>query len=157
RIIRGSDTIWHTITQQEPEIDENRARESIRRQSGAIDNRHLEVVATPGRVDVVMTPTLQDGLPQSYFGPAEEEAAKFAGLIPPWLAETARSEDVIRLAFGAIFILVVHDRDESYHHLSRFLHSVKVDPVNSREIMYRINRPKDYLDGLSLNRITTWN
>jgi hypothetical protein len=156
-VLPGSETIWRNITGRDPDIDENRVRETIRRQSGPVGDRQLEIVVTPGRVDVVMVPGLQDGLPGMYFGPAEAEIPGFVALVRSWLDQIARVENIHRLAFGAVLVLMVHDRNASYRKLDRLLPSVRVDPVNTREFLYRINRPKMYFGNLELNRVTTWN
>jgi hypothetical protein len=150
-------TIWRNITGRDPDVDENRARESIRRQSGPVGNRQLETVVTLGRVDVVMVPALEDGLPAMYFGQAEAEIPGFVSLIGPWLDQIAQVVNIVRLAFGAVLLLTVEDRNAGYRELDRLLTSVKVDPVSTREMLYRVNRPKPYADGLELNRVTTWN
>jgi hypothetical protein len=71
KALPGAEAIWRNITGRDPDVDENRVREAIRRQSGPIDDRQLEIAITPGRVDVVMVPALQDGLPAMHFGPIE--------------------------------------------------------------------------------------
>jgi hypothetical protein len=110
----GNETIWHDLTGREPDIDENRARESIRRQIGREGDGQLETVVTPVRTDVVMSPPLQDAFQTTYFGPAEERIPGFVSLVSSWLSRTAQTGKIIRLAFGAVLLLPVENREAGY-------------------------------------------
>jgi hypothetical protein len=149
------ETLWHDLTGQEPDSDENRARESTRRQTGRVGDRQLETVVTPIRTDVFFAPVFEAGLPATSFGPAEAEIPAFVSLVTPWLDRIARIGQITRVAFGAVLLLPVPDRDTSYKELGRFLQSVNVDPASTKEILYRINRPVSR-GVLELNRLTTW-
>ncbi len=154
----GNATIWHDLTGKEPDVDENRSREGIRHQIGSESEGQLETVVTAARTDVVIfpSPPVQGVLPVTYFGPAREKIRNFVSLVMPWLRGVAETGTIIRLAFGAVLLLPVENREAGYRELDRLLRSVKVDPANSREIFYRINRPKIYGENIELNRITTW-
>jgi hypothetical protein len=149
------ETIWQDLTGREPEIDENRSRESIRRQIGREGDGQLETLVTPVRTDVVMSPPVQDIL-QANFGRAEEKLPSFASLVRSWLDRTAQTGKIIRVAFGAVLLLPVKNRDAGYRELDRLLQSVRVDPINTKELLYRINRPKIYKGEIELNRLTAW-
>jgi hypothetical protein len=151
----GNETIWHDLTAREPEIDENRVRESVRRQIGREGDGQLETLVTPVRTDIVMSPPVQDAL-QSNFGQAEEKLPDFVSLVSSWLSRTAETGKVNRVAFGAVLLLPVDNREAGYRELDRLLTSVTVDPINTKELLYRINRPKIYQGKIELNRLTTW-
>jgi hypothetical protein len=151
----GHETIWQDLTGREPEIDENRSRESIRRQVGREGDGQLETLVTPVRVDVVMSPPVQDIL-QADFGRSEEKLPGFVSLVRSWLDRTAKTGNIIRVAFGAVLLLPVENRDAGYRELDRLLPPITVDPNNTRELLYRINRPKIYEEEIELNRLTTW-
>jgi hypothetical protein len=150
------ETIWRDIIGRDPDIDENRVRESTRRQSGPLGDRQLETVVTPARADVVMTVAVQEGFPVPYFGPAEAEIRGFATLVSPWLDRIAHVGNIIREAFGAVLVLPAADRVASYRELDHLLKSVNVDPINTKDLVYRVNRPKIYGNDIELNRLTTW-
>jgi hypothetical protein len=150
------ETIWRDIIGRDPDIDENRVRESSRRQNGSVGDRQIETVVTPARTDVFMAPAVQDGLQAASFGPAETEIRAFVSLVSPWLDRIGRTGNVIRVAFGAVLLLPADDREASYRQLDRLLTSVNVDPIKARDLLYRINRPKTYKSVLELNRMTTW-
>src|SRR5215467_10496662 len=78
RSLPGFETIWRDINGRDPDIDENRRRENVRRQSGPVGDRRLETVVTPGRTDVAMAAALQEAPPPTFFfGPAEAEFREF--------------------------------------------------------------------------------
>ena len=88
------------------------------------------------------------------FGPFETAAEKFEEIIKPWLASLENV--ILRLAFGAILVYPAEDRNEAYQILGRYVPSIRVDPDATRELLYRVNRPKILADGMELNRITNW-
>jgi hypothetical protein len=63
-----------------------------------------------------------------------------------------------RLAFGAVLVCQSDSKEDAYEKLGTILSSVKVDPKNMRELVYRINWPQmsNVVPGLELNRITGW-
>ena len=152
----GSETIWHDLTGREPDIDENRARDGIRRQSGRESDGQLETVVTPARTDVVISTAVQDALQAAYFGSAKDKIPGFVSLVSSWLSRMVQTGKITRVAFGAVLLLPVDNREVGYRELDRLLPSVTVDPINTKELFYRINRPKIYKGNIEFNRITTW-
>jgi hypothetical protein len=65
--------------------------------------------------------------------------------------------DVIRIAFGAVVFLPAESRQKAYEDIGRYVPSIKVDAESTRELMYRVNRPRTGTNGVELNRITIWN
>lgn len=73
-----------------------------------------------------------------------------------WL-EVAPS--IMRLAFGPTLIVPVEGREAGYRFLSPFLHAVQVDPGNTTDLVYQINRPRPTetnINGLIVNRLSRW-
>src|SRR4051794_34676331 len=68
----------------------------------------------------------------------------------------AQTGKITRVAFGAVLLLPVDNREIGYRELDRLLASVTVDPISTKELLYRINRPKIYKGNIVLNRLTTW-
>ena len=63
------------------------------------------------------------------------------------------------MAFGSIINLPSKDKKEGYTQLSAYLKNVKIDPVNSSEFMYQINRRRNStvgIEGLEINRLNKW-
>ena len=64
-----------------------------------------------------------------------------------------------RLAFGAILTYPVDNLASGYQQLSTYLPSVKLDPGNSSDFLYQINRVRDStsgIDNLRINRLSKW-
>jgi hypothetical protein len=92
--------------------------------------------------------------PKLHLGPFETEAEAFLGLARPWLADIGC--DIVRVAFGGLVLYRATDRAEAYGLLARYVPSVKVDAEHAKEVQYRVNRPRESKQGITLNRITTW-
>lgn len=64
-----------------------------------------------------------------------------------------------RLAFGATILHPVDSRKDGYMRLNKYLSSVKIDPENSSDFLYQINRPRILnLENIKLqiNRLCKW-
>jgi hypothetical protein len=64
-----------------------------------------------------------------------------------------------RIAFGAIVFLPVSNHQEGYETLSLYLPAVKLDPSNSSDFLYQINRPRELnidIPELRINRLSKW-
>lgn len=148
--------LWRQLTEQDPEVDENRAKEGLRRQVGAFGESQLEVQATAARLDVLMTPTVTPNATLDFIPDAAAALAAFNGAIGRWLGGVALSSH--RLAFGAVLFLPAEGREEAYDHFGRLVRSVRVDPARAKEVIFRVNRPthSKVLEGEILNRFTTW-
>lgn len=154
--LSASGGIWREITGRDPDIDENRVRESLRRQAGAYENGELEVQVSPIRIDVMQGPNPEKVAETPWFGPAQTEIGTFINLVKQWVERIRVQVPVSRIAFGGVVLLSAKDRSESYRELSRLLSDVRIDAINTKELIYRINRPKVGPNGLEMNRITTW-
>ncbi len=68
--------------------------------------------------------------------------------------------NLTRMAVGKNLLLPVQGgKNESYETMGKFLPGVNVDP-DSKDFLYRINRPRDYNKGsvkTNINRLMTWN
>lgn len=63
-----------------------------------------------------------------------------------------------RIAFGSTFFIGTKSRKTGYKVLSQYLPKIEIDPENSRDFLYQINRrrPSSVIDGLLINRLTKW-
>jgi hypothetical protein len=102
----------------------------------------------------VIGPPVVDGVPTFEFAPFAARVAVFDNLVCAYLDRLEAA--VVRIAFGAILQRPAENRDEAYEWIGRLAPSVKVDPANTRELIYRVNRPKMGAHGIELNRIMTW-
>lgn len=91
------------------------------------------------------------------FGPVGPRLEAFNKVVRPWLAST----DVIsnRVAIGMIAAIPMADRIDAHTALQFYIPSVKIDAEHTRDLLYRINRPKRSRSlgaEVELNRMTTW-
>ena len=133
----------------EPDTDEHVKREALRRLTVLRDDTKVEVHQTPQRGDIYLMPAAEP----SDLGAVEAHVAEFEELSHKWLQ--ALDAPVIRLAFGATYLEPAANRRAAYGRLNELLESLELDPDNSRDVFYQVNRPIT-VDGLILNRLTKW-
>ncbi len=149
--------IWLSLTGEPAEVDERRVREATRRQAGPWRNGLLEVRVGPARIDVVLAPSVpNDSDAQLDVGNFLQELECFAPMVHGWLKKSLYV-NVNRCALGAVLMMPSNSKVESYERMSKLVPSVKLDAENSKEFLYRINRPIESKQGFEINRITTWN
>lgn len=89
-------------------------------------------------------------------GPFKEEIINsFKKLMSFWLEG---SEQIIRLAFGAVLLWRVKDQTAGYKKINLFLPKVCLD-VESRDFLYQINRRRPSItkiSSLDINRLSKW-
>ncbi len=89
-------------------------------------------------------------------GPLKEEIVNpFKELMFFWLEG---SEQIIRLAFGAVLLWRVEDQTAGYKKINRFLPNIHID-VESRDFFYQINRrrlSRTKISRLEINRLSKW-
>ena len=129
-------------------------------QIGEFDGLPLQLLAQPGRLDwTINLEAALRGAPE--VSPLESGGA-FDSILPSLNKLTTKWLEVCpptnRLAVGIVLIQVVADRRSGYVQLSEYLPSVKIDPDNSTDFHYQINRPRTskVVPGLKINRLTKW-
>jgi hypothetical protein len=149
--------VWQNIVGRAPEVDENRARDRIRREQGPYGSGLLEVVTNPIRIDIRILPLPQESPGIMLLGDtAETEIRSIGALIEPWLADITATVALTRIAFAGVLIFPVEDLLSSYRELARLLPTVQIDAEHTRDLLYRVNRVKDGAYGFTYNRMTTW-
>lgn len=151
--------LWAILVGKTPEQIVNKPRDGSYTETGLrTDDERLTLSWLPGRAQFEIQPA---GLSADLFAALPREPALlptkgFHDLAASWLA-TLHEDAVFRLAFGAVLISEQPSRPVTYASLQPLLHNVKLDP-ESTDLMYRINRPRSsrVLDGLKINRISTW-
>jgi hypothetical protein len=63
-----------------------------------------------------------------------------------------------RLAFGAVLLRQTPSREDGYRELQGYLHSLRLDPANCRDLFYQVNRqrPSAVVSGCPVNRLSKW-
>ena len=151
---------WEKATRVPPETDENRPRESTRRQFGHVGDAGLLLLVTPARLDWMMGPPLPSrptAAAGAFLGDALNTAGSFTGIIAPWLGATPDIK-ALRIAFGLTAVTSTPDKSTAYDRLQELVPSVRFDAARMREVVYLVNRPAPsrHVDGMELNRITKW-
>lgn len=150
--------MWKETVGTDPETDDNRPREGVRRQIGAFGDGQLEVGIAPDRVDWILSPKAPPNIPPTpHFASLEKAMSLFVEQGKSWLQ--IGNPSIHRLAVGAVLLMPTRSKDDAYGKLGSFLKMVQVDPVNSSELFYQINwrRQSAVMPSLQLNRMTRWN
>jgi hypothetical protein len=147
---------WKAVTGNEPESKASKTTIGIHMAEGPYKHARVILNIGPGRIDWLLTPAPSSEDPAPVIGGYAETAQLFLDLIKPWLKEPPVS--VIRLAFGAVLRFPVTDKASGYNVLGQLIPSLKIDPENSFDLMYQINRPRHskIINALKLNRLSKW-
>lgn len=154
-----TEELWKVVT-GETEAAARMAIPGGKQYSGKFMGGMLVMGYAGNRADVILNH--EDGSlgsEQEFYVPSigkwNELSKTFHDAVTQLLSELAWP--INRVAFGAVLLLPVGTRQQSYEKLGQFLRSVSVDP-QSRELSFRINWPRTskVIDGLEINRITSW-
>jgi hypothetical protein len=155
------DDWWQEVLGSDPETQLIKAKRGEKSFQGAFEGGQLRLQVQPGRIDWLLASAVSnDEQPTEDFMPSvgrfDATCPRFKGLVERWLAS---SPPLKRIAFGAVILQQVPDRATGYKRLIPYLPFVKIDPDGSRDLLYRINRPRISRAGikdLRINRLTTW-
>jgi len=151
---------WSEVVGNDPSEEHKRASSGQFQQIGAFDGWQLRLLALPGRLDwtIAMEPRSQETsgvLSVIFGGPFDSALSALEKLANKWVEICPQTN---RVALGMVLIQPVADRRSGYAQLSQYLTGVEIDPDNSTDFLYQINRPRDsgVLPNLKLNRLTKW-
>ena len=150
---------WTMLVGSPAETTVSRAGIGLHQQEGPFGPGRLVLVQLPGRVDWHLSVSLRapEMEPVLSLGSFQESVNLFRPVLKKWLEV---SPPLSRAAVGSVLIQPVSDRIEGYRRIAYFLKdSVKLDPENSSEFSYSINRPRVARrteGGLVLNRLSKW-
>jgi hypothetical protein len=152
---------WRSTTETEPETVLVQAKLGQKQFQGNFAGGQLTLLLRPGRIDWLLGSAAlddQQGTGQLIpsVGRVDAMCSRFKELVDRWLL---LSPPLRRLAFGAVISLAVSDRVMGYKKLAPYLPAVKIDPEGTRDLSYRINRPRMSQTGikdLQINRLSTW-
>ena len=149
--------LWKPLVEHDPDEVHNRPREQLVQEQGPHLNGWLSVQLSSSRVDWRLNFN-PNNPPQELptVGPYDDRQQDFLQLMHKWLP---RCPAVNRLAYGANLLLPVETSQEACQKLDSLLSAVKIDPKNTRDFVYRINKRRDSqcnVEGLQINRLSTW-
>lgn len=127
---------------------------------GAFEDSTLTLSVQAGRIDWFLGPsqsTIQDG------AVAIKSVGSFPGVLDvfsrPMLKWLSKCPPVLRLAYGAVLLEPVENKELGYERLGGSLPSVRVDAKESEDFFYQINRPRTLSANrghLKINRLSKW-
>lgn len=147
---------WHDLAEadRESRVDKKLQVE----EEGVFEGLSLLLSIDLLRLQWTVAPRLlADNLPQGppTLGPFLQWKDWFRNHMHRWLT---MSPPIRRLAFAAVLVQPVENREAGYAMLDRYLRSVDIDP-QSTDFLYRINRrvrSRTDVPELHVNRLTTW-
>jgi hypothetical protein len=152
---------WEEICGHPPDSSTVRMKGAHKLEVGKFGMGILSFEVQPGRMDLVLRPLLDEqqpilGIP--ILGPYSIALAEFEVLASKWLA-FENLPLVQRLAFGTPLFMQVETLKEGYRTLARYLPALQIDPDNSSDLSYQINRPRKSTTNISsllINRLSKW-
>lgn len=151
-----SSSWWKQVTDAEPESTSARPAKGEHQEEGPFHNGNLILRVEPLRIDWIYTKKSNDAEVIPSLGTLANAVETFHAAIKRWIPLAPESN---RLAFGAVLLQPVPDKMSGYQVLSSFLPSVDLDPENSSDFRYRINRRRPSSSSsadLRINRLSTW-
>lgn len=151
---------WTDLVGQPPETRTLQPKRGGQHEEGRFEGRKLVLRVEPTRIDWLFTP-IDDGEEGEIFstiGTFPESLTAFLRLMFHWF-EIETCPLVQRLAFGAILLQPVEDRQAGYRLVSTYLPSVQLDAEGSSDFLYQINRPRNSDSGITalrVNRLSKW-
>jgi hypothetical protein len=156
-VIPISDRDWEAITTQ-PEAETRQSVPGGKSYVGNFADGQLTLTTISDRIIIVLASILKEPRNQELpsVGTWEQVRETFVKNTCGWL--TNLRNPIIRIGFGAVLLRRTDSRGDAYRELKSLLKSVNVDPDRMRDLLFRTNWPKQSatVDGLSLNRLTTW-
>ncbi len=155
----GETSWWNDLVGTQPERKVSRPRKEEYREEGPYKDRNLVLQVQLNRIDwnlLQIADKLKEPEALPSIGPFLDSLEVFVPLILRWLE---MAPPIQRLAFGAVLLVPVGDRQEGYQQISAYLPSVQLDPKRSGDFFYQINRPRPStsgISGLTINRLSRW-
>lgn len=156
-VVPISDRDWEAITTV-PEAETRQNLPGGKSYAGKFSDGQLTFTSLGDRIIIVLSSIPKEPPQQEMpsLGPWETVRETFVKNTCRWLSEV--SNPIIRIGVGAVLLHRTDSRRDTYRELKSLLRSVNVDPDQMRDLLFRINWPKQSatVNGLRLNRLTTW-
>ena len=152
---------WPELTGEKPVNRTELPRNGKLTEEGNFASKKLRLNIEPSRVNWFFEPSDENAsqrfeLPT--IGKWPEAIDEFSKLAKSW-SKLNSLPKFRRFAFGAILSQPVNDLKEGYERLNEYLSVVQLDPANSSDFFYQINRPRaksKVLSQVSINRLSKW-
>jgi len=152
---------WTPVVGELPEQRVDQPRTGEKQEIAEYKNGQLILQTQPIRINwlyQVNDDPLQEAAAISTLGIFSDALADFHELMNKWFLLDS-SPAVSRLAFGAILLQPIGDIRKGYETLSSYLPFLSLDPINSSDFLYQINRRREtttQIPNLKINRLTKW-
>lgn len=151
---------WKKIFGNPPDSYSHNIKNNKRHYEGEFGNGVMNLDLTPMRVDFNYVP--KSSVPPSEMfdlslGPVEEVAQEFIFSMNKFL-EIKDCPFAQRIAFAPSYFMPTETRMSGYKLLDKYLPKVEIDPENSSDFLYQINRAREskVVNHLLINRLTKW-
>ena len=155
-----SDEDWKIVTGEE-EAPVRQTVAGLRRLSGKAFGGAMTLGAAAGRVDFVLgvdesSVEENENLKLPIMANWDTTVNQFCRATIPWIEASLSGFN--RMALGAVLLKESQSVESAYSELNELLNSVDVDKSRMRDLLYRVNWPRESktIPGLTINRITTW-
>ena len=150
---------WKSVVGEVPEQQSMSPRSGEFLELGKYGPGILELKINPVSVNWIhRLEEQQQGTVRTSLGDFTDTSENFCSLIAKWFSFDA-VPSLVRLAFGAVLIQSTQSKEESLARLANYIKSVKLDPSNTFDFLYQINRRRLSnltIDGLEINRLMKW-
>jgi hypothetical protein len=158
--IEGS-TWWAEVAEGEPDTNISHPKRGEAQFEGRAHIGKLILQIQPLRIQWVLSATDEQRGADSppTIGSFPEVATAFLPLMDRWF-QLDTFPLIQRLAFGAVLLQPVEERRTGYRQIAPYLHRwLRLDPDNSSDLLYQINRPRPStleIPQLAINRLSKW-
>jgi len=153
---------WAGVTGGEPESTTLKVKGAVQVHEGHLEQGRMRLTVQPPRIDwelIFPAPEEPETFTLPTIGPYPDVAGVLSKLAAKWFA-LASCPRPARLAFAGTLLQPVEDREHGYELAAKYLRDrVYIDAKGSRDLIYRINRPRlstSGITGLEINRLNTW-
>jgi hypothetical protein len=106
------------------------------------------------KLDIIISPLIPDEMPAEIPFISDVKAARDT-VQKAGIKVLEMTPEVNRIAVGEEWSFPVANKEAGYVGLGHFLPNVDIDPFESRDFLYRINRPRLFGE-MWINRLSTW-
>ncbi len=153
-------SIWNVVIGGVPDEEQRRPREGLLQQVGTLAGLAVVLRIVHPRIDWFLQPNIRK--PDRFSGPPDWQVAPFSNaletlsqVVAQWFSMDLQ---VVRVAFGANLVQPANDLRDAHLKLKGYLADLRIDPENSFDVLYQINRPREsaVIQGLRINRLSKW-
>lgn len=159
---QDTESWWVDVVGELPESSTSQPKRGVKQQKSLIETDiELTLNVQPSRIDWLLSLAEDQDTPPTSFpliGPFPDLLDRFSIFMYRWF-ELETCPSLHRLAFGAVLLHPVGSRTEGYRLLNSYLPTVSLDPENTFDFSYQINRPRESTSGIvnfSVNRLSKW-